>query len=349
MIARRKTRQIRLGNILIGGDAGISIQSMCNTKTEDVDATLKQIKELSSSGCDIIRVAANNMEAAEAIRKIKRELPQVPIVADVHFDFRLAIKSLQSGAEGIRINPGNIGSIDRVKEIIKVAKERNAVIRIGLNSGSLPKEINKGSNRIETILNSAEEYINLFTSERFENIKFSLKSSDVMETIEVNKRFSGLYDFPLHLGVTEAGTLLTGAIKSALGIGILLYEGIGDTIRVSLSADPVLEVEVAKKLLKSMGLRKGGVEIISCPTCGRVNGDVIQISTELEKRVKDINKEIKVAVMGCEVNGPGEAKTADIGIAFGKYDALLFIKGSIIRKLAKDEVIEVLLSEIEKF
>jgi len=348
LIIRRKTRKIRLGSIYVGGDADISIQSMCNTRTEDIQSTVNQIKELVTAGCDIVRVAANTEEAAEAIRDIKSELLGVPLVADIHFDYRLAIKSIKSGADGIRINPGNIGSNDRVMEILNVASDYNVPIRIGINSGSLPESSDRSQSIVDRMISVAKSYIDLFLSAKFENIKVSLKSSNVMETIEVYERFSEIYDFPLHLGITEAGTTLSGAIKSSIGIGILLYKGIGDTIRVSLSSDPVEEVEVAKKILKYLGIRKGGVDVISCPTCGRANGDVIGIAYELEKRVRNIKRDIKVAVMGCEVNGPGEARMADIGVAFGKYDALLFRNGKVLRKISKDEVLEVLLEEIEK-
>lgn len=348
MINRRKTRQIKLGNVFIGGGAEVSIQSMCTSKTEDANSTIKQIKELVANGCDIVRVAVNNYEAVESLGKIRSELPFVPLVADIHFDYKLAIGSLLKGVNGIRINPGNIGSDDRVKEVIRVARENNAVIRIGLNSGSLPKGTDN-RNTIEAMLYLAKKYIELFSSCNFENIKFSLKCSDVMATIEVYERFSNLYDFPLHLGITEAGTLISGTVKSSLGIGILLYKGIGDTIRVSLSADPIYEVDVARKILKYLNLKDGGVDIISCPTCGRSNGDVVKIASELEQRVRNIGKDIKVAVMGCEVNGPGEAKTADIGVAFGKHDALLFKRGEILKKISKDEVLEILLEEIEDF
>ena len=348
MIIRRKTRKIRLGSIYVGGDADISIQSMCNTRTEDIQSTVNQIKGLMTAGCDIVRVAANTEEAAEAIRDIKSELLGVPLVADIHFDYRLAIKSIKSGADGIRINPGNIGSNNRVMEILNVASDYNVPIRIGINSGSLPESSDRSQSIVDRMLSVAKSYIDLFLSAKFENIKVSLKSSNVMETIEVYERFSEIYDFPLHLGITEAGTALSGAIKSSIGIGVLLYKGIGDTIRVSLSSDPVEEVEVAKKILKYLGIRKGGVDVISCPTCGRTNGDVIGVAYELEKRVRNIKRDIKVAVMGCEVNGPGEARMADIGVAFGKYDALLFRNGKVLRKISKDEVLDVLLEEIEK-
>lgn len=333
----------------IGGDAPISIQSMCNTKTEDVEETISQIKGLCAVGCEIIRVAANTEDAASAIRSIKRELPNVPLVADIHFDYRLAILSLKSGADGIRINPGNIGSDSRVREIVRVADDLGAAIRIGVNSGSLPKGIIKGGRLVDGVVYTASKYTDMIASMGFNNIKVSLKSSNVMETIEAYERFSEIYDLPLHLGVTESGTLLGGAIKSTLGIGILLYKGIGDTLRVSLSADPVYEVEVAKKILSSLGLRKKGVDIVSCPTCARSNGDVIGIAEQIERRMRGVDKEITVAVMGCEVNGPGEARHADIGIAFGRYDALFFKKGEIIRKVSKDEVLELLFSEIDNY
>jgi len=348
LIIRRRTRLIRLGGVSIGGGADISIQSMCNTRTEDVSSTVNQIKGLMTAGCDIVRVAANTEEAAEAIRGIKSEIANVPLVADIHFDYRLAMKSIKNGADGIRINPGNIGSNDRVREILNVASDYNVPIRIGINSGSLPKAADRSVGIVDSMLTVVRSYIDLFTSSKFENIKVSLKSSNVMETIEVYERFSEIYDFPLHLGITEAGTTLSGAIKSSIGIGVLLYKGIGDTIRVSLSSDPVEEVEVAKKILKYLGIRKGGVDVISCPTCARTNGDVIGIAQELEKRVKNIKKDIKVAVMGCEVNGPGEARMADVGVAFGKYDALLFKNGNVLRKISKEEVLDVLLAEIEK-
>ncbi len=351
MIIRKRTKKIRLGGIYIGGDSPISIQSMCNTKTEDIESTIKQIKELYSSGCDIVRVAANTESAANAISSFKKELPSVPIVADIHFDYRLAILSIRAGADGIRINPGNIGSEKKVREIVKAAKDCGVVIRVGVNSGSLPNEARQkyGSNLVEGIVNTAGEYLDMITSTGFENLKVSLKSSNVMESIEAYERFSEKYDFPLHLGITEAGTLISGTVKSVLGIGILLYKGIGDTIRVSLSADPVYEVNVAKKMLSSLGLRKKGIDIISCPTCARTNGDIIKIAEEFEKRAGDLDKEITVAIMGCEVNGPGEARHADLGIAFGKYHALLFKKGEIVKKLSKDDVLDMLLSELKNF
>ncbi|MGC8927245.1 MAG: flavodoxin-dependent (E)-4-hydroxy-3-methylbut-2-enyl-diphosphate synthase [Myxococcota bacterium] len=345
---RRKTRKIRLGRVFIGGDSDISIQSMCNTRTEDIENTIPQIKELVSSGCDIVRVAANNEEAALSIKRIKAELPDVPLVADIHFDYRLAILSIKNGADGIRINPGNIGSNEKVKEIIKAASDNNSVIRIGVNSGSLPKELQSDYKIVDAMLYTAGKYIDLFSANNFGNIKLSLKSSSVMETIEVYERFSEIYDYPLHLGITEAGTLLSGTVKSVTGLGILLYQGIGDTIRVSLTAEPIYEVDVAKGMLKALGLRRGGVDIVSCPTCGRANGDVIGVASGIQKVVRDIKKDIKVAIMGCEVNGPGEARMADIGIAFGKYDVLLFKKGEIVKKIAKDEAVDVLISEIEK-
>ncbi|MCX7943760.1 MAG: flavodoxin-dependent (E)-4-hydroxy-3-methylbut-2-enyl-diphosphate synthase [Deltaproteobacteria bacterium] len=349
-MVRKKTRQIKLGKVLIGGDAKISVQSMCNTKTEDYESTIKQIRELVAAGCDIVRVAVNNDNAIEALKKIRYELRDVPLVADIHFDYRLAVKSILSGVDGIRINPGNIGSNERVKEIIKTARDYNTVIRIGINSGSLPSDISNNSfSVVDAILTTSKRYIDLFLACGYENIKVSLKSSDVLETIEVYERFSESYDYPLHLGITEAGTLLSGAIKSSLGIGILLYKGIGDTIRVSLSAEPIYEVDVAKKILKALGLRRGGIDIISCPTCGRTNGDVIGISAELERRIQGIDKDIKVAIMGCEVNGPGEARSADLGVAFGKYDVIFFKNGKIIKKISKNEVIDILASEIQNF
>jgi (E)-4-hydroxy-3-methylbut-2-enyl-diphosphate synthase len=321
---------------------------MCNTRTEDIESTIKQIKELMSAGCDIVRVAANNEDAALSIRQIKNELMDVPIVADIHFDYRLAIISIENGADGVRINPGNIGSNEKVREIIRVAKDYNSVIRIGINSGSLPKEMQRGLSTVDAMLSTIVKYIDFFSANNFENIKVSLKSSSVMETIEANERFSAMYNYPLHLGITEAGTLLSGTAKSVAGLAALLYQGIGDTIRVSLSADPIYEVDVAKTLLKALGLRRGGIDIISCPTCGRTNGDVIAIASEIENRTRNISKEIKVAIMGCEVNGPGEARMADIGIAFGKYDVLLFKKGEIVKKIGKEEALEVLIDEIEK-
>lgn len=349
-IKRRKTRQVSVGNVLIGGSAPIPIQSMTTSNTSDLNSVLPEIERLENSGCQIIRITIPDENAVNAIPKIKKHT-NVPLVADIHFNYRLALAAIDAGIDKIRINPGNIGDKERVKKILQKAKASKIPIRIGVNSGSLEKDLMKkyGHPCPEAVVASAERHINFCLENGFEDIVVSLKSSDVRLTIEANRLFSSKYDFPLHLGVTEAGPLWQGTIKSCVGIGTLLSEGIGDTLRVSLTGDPVEEVKVGLAILKSLGLAKPGVSIISCPTCGRTEADIIKIVTELEKKTREIKKNIKVAVMGCAVNGPGEAKEADVGVAFGEHKALLFRRGKIVDRIEPEKVVERLLFEIDKF
>ena len=344
------TRKIRIGNRYIGGGEPILIQSMTNTRTQDKAGTIEQIKRLEAAGCDIIRIAVPDMEAAEAVKDIKNKI-SIPLVADIHFDYRLAIQSIINGADKIRINPGNIGDNERVKKVIDAAKERGIPIRIGINSGSLEKEILEkyGSPTADALVESALKNVRLVESMDFSDIVISIKSSDVLLTIDSYIKASKAANYPLHLGITEAGTLLAGSVKSSVGLGILLYNGIGDTIRVSLTGDPAEEIYAAKEILKSLKLIKEGIEIISCPTCGRTCVDLIRITEEVEKRIKGIEakKPMKVAIMGCAVNGPGEAKEADLGIAGGQGEFLLFLKGKTVRKIPQENVIEELIKEIE--
>ncbi|MDI6602098.1 MAG: flavodoxin-dependent (E)-4-hydroxy-3-methylbut-2-enyl-diphosphate synthase [Thermoanaerobacteraceae bacterium] len=342
------TKEIKIGNITIGNYHPIAIQSMTNTDTRDIIATINQINRLSDLGCDIIRVAVPDEEAAKALKQIKANT-NIPLVADIHFNYKLAILSIENGADKIRINPGNIGGKQRVGEIIKAAKEHKIPIRIGVNSGSLNETILlKYMGKIpEALVESASEYIGMFNDFDFDDIVISLKSSDVVTTIESYRMFSKKFSYPLHLGVTESGTLLSGTIKSAIGIGTLLSEGIGDTIRVSLTADPSEEVKIATQILRSLNLLQKGIEIISCPTCGRCDIDIVSLAEELEKRLPSTSKHIKVAVMGCAVNGPGEAKDADIGIAGGHKSAIFIKKGKIIGKISEDKIVETLLEEID--
>ncbi|TCK06268.1 flavodoxin-dependent (E)-4-hydroxy-3-methylbut-2-enyl-diphosphate synthase [Phorcysia thermohydrogeniphila] len=348
-IERRKTRTVYVGNVPIGSEHPIVVQSMTNTFTEDVETTVAQIKELERVGCEIVRVAVPSVKAAEAIREIKKRI-SIPLVADVHFDHRLALLSIENGADCVRINPGNIGAEWKVKEVIALAKERGISIRIGVNSGSIPKNIlaKYGKPSPEALAETAINYAKFFEDCSFTNIKFSIKGSEVKSTVIANKIFAEKTDYPLHIGITEAGTLLSGAVKSAIGVGILLYEGIGDTIRISLSAHPKEEVRVAYKILSALELRKRGVEVISCPTCGRCSVDVETIAHEVEERLSHIRKPLKVAVMGCAVNGPGEAKFADVGIAGAGDHFILFLKGKVIDKLTQEEALERLVEEVEK-
>jgi len=348
-IQRVKTRKIRAGDVFIGGDSPITVQSMTNTDTRDVTATVEQIKRLEDAGCDIIRVAVLDMQAAQAIREIKKSI-RIPLTADIHFDYRLALASIESGADKIRLNPGNIGSVDKVKKVVEMAKPRGIPIRIGVNSGSVEKRIlaKYGGVTPEGMVESALEHAAILEELDFHDIAISLKASSVPMTIEAYRLMAKKADYPLHIGVTEAGTFFAGTVKSAAGLGCLLAEGIGDTLRVSLTGDPTEEVRVGIELLKAMGLRKTGAEIVSCPTCGRTRIDLIKIANEVEKRLEGCDKYIKVAVMGCAVNGPGEAREADIGIAGGDGAALLFKKGEIVRKIPQDRIVEELLAEIEK-
>ncbi|CCJ33527.1 flavodoxin-dependent (E)-4-hydroxy-3-methylbut-2-enyl-diphosphate synthase [Caloramator australicus] len=345
---RKKTKKVKVGNIYIGGDSPVTIQSMTNTKTANIKDTIEQIKLLEKAGCEIIRVAVPDEESAQAIKKIKKEI-NIPLVADIHFDYKLAIKSIEHGADKIRINPGNVGGIDKIKEIIKAAKHYNIPIRVGVNSGSLERDILEKYKKpcAEALAESAIRNVKLLEDLDFFNIVVSVKSSNVLETIESYKILSRSIDYPLHLGVTESGTLISGTVKSSIGIGLLLYEGIGDTIRVSLTDDPVNEIKVAREILKSLGLRKG-IEIVSCPTCGRTNINLIELAQKITRELENYTKPIKVAIMGCAVNGPGEAKEADIGIAAGKGEALIFKKGEIIKKVKESEILEELFKEIEK-
>lgn len=345
---RKLTRKVKVGKVYVGGDAPVTIQSMTNTDTRDVEATLKQIRELYNAGCEIIRCTVPDMEAAEAIKEIVKQSP-IPVVADIHFDYRLALKVVENGISAVRINPGNIGSIERVRMVAEACKAKNIPIRIGVNSGSLEKEIleRDGKPTAKGLVESALAHVKILEAVDFKDIVISIKSSDVRMMIDAYRLMSEKVDYPLHLGVTESGTPFRGTIKSSIGIGTLLAEGIGDTIRVSLTSDPIEEIKVAKEMLKALGLRKGGLEFVSCPTCGRTQINLIEIANEVERRLEGNNKDIKVAVMGCIVNGPGEAREADIGIAGGKGEGIIFKKGEIIKKCKEEDLIEELMKEIE--
>lgn len=346
---RNKTRELHYGDIIIGGNAPVSVQSMTNTDTRDVGATVGQIKDLQAVGCDLVRVAVLDTEAAKAIIEIKKQI-EIPIIADIHFDYKLALESIKSGVDGLRINPGNIGERYKVEEVVKACKERNTPIRIGVNSGSISNEVLNKYNGVnmDSMVSSAMEHINILEDLNYENIKVSLKATDINLTLDSYKKISKMIDYPLHIGITEAGTIWSGTIKSSIGIGALLLMGIGDTLRVSLTGDPVEEVKVGKQILRTLGLLRDRVEIISCPTCGRTQIDLIGLANKIEEELKDVSKPIKVAVMGCPVNGPGEAKEADIGIAGGKDYGLIFRKGKIIKKVSEDKIVEELISEINK-
>lgn len=346
---RNTTRQLLVGTVPVGGEAPITIQSMCNTRTDDVAATVKQIRELTAAGCEIIRVAVPDMEAAQAIGEIKAQI-EIPLVVDIHFDYRLALECVKQGCDAVRINPGNIGSSDRVRAVVNACKEKHIPIRIGVNGGSLEKALLEkyGEVTAEALVESAFGHIRLLEECDFHDICVSLKSSSVPITMEAYRLMAERCDYPLHIGVTETGTPKMGILKSAVGIGGLLAQGIGDTIRVSLSADPVEEVIAAKDILKAAGIRKDGAELISCPTCGRTRIDLISLANEVEKRLKNVKKPITVAVMGCVVNGPGEARAADVGIAGGIGEGLLFQKGEIIKKVPQDKLVEELFELIER-
>ena len=333
----------------VGGGAPIAVQSMTNTDTRDVDATVRQIDELKAAGCEIVRLAVPDEKAAAALREIKKQAPG-PLIADIHFDHRLALAALKAGADGLRINPGNIGGRKAIEKVIREAKERRVPIRIGVNAGSLKREILKkyGHPTPQAMVESALEHIRLFESLGFEQIKISLKSSNVLSTIMAHELLSRQVDYPLHLGVTEAGTLISGTVKNALGIGILLSKGIGDTLRVSLSADPVQEVKVAYEILRALNLRHRGPEIISCPTCGRCEIDLFNLVREVEAGLIGITSSPKVAIMGCVVNGPGEAREADVGIAGGRHQGVLFRKGRLVRKVPEKDMAKVLIEEVMK-
>ncbi|WP_303690828.1 flavodoxin-dependent (E)-4-hydroxy-3-methylbut-2-enyl-diphosphate synthase [Megamonas hypermegale] len=349
MIKRKQTRQISIGNVKIGGGAPISVQSMTNTKTTDTAATVAQIKALEKAGCDIVRLAVPDMAAAENIANIKKQV-NVPLVADIHFDYRLALKAIEQGIDALRINPGNIGDEDRVKAVVEAAKTKHIPIRIGVNAGSLDKKLlaKYGKVTAQALVESAMEHVRILEKLDFHDIKISLKAHDVPLTLDAYRLMSETVDYPLHLGITEAGTVNTGIIKSAVGIGALLAEGIGDTFRISLTGDPVNEVKVANEILKALGLKEYGPTLISCPTCGRCNIDLPSIAAQVEKRLENVQKPVKVAVMGCVVNGPGEARDADIGIAGGKGEGLVFRKGEIIGKVPEDKLIDALFAELDK-
>lgn len=344
---RENTKIIHIGNKVIGGNNPILIQSMTNTKTENVAATVAQILELEAAGCDIIRCAVPTMEAAKALQEIKKQI-HIPLVADIHFDYRLAISAMENGADKIRINPGNIGGNEKLKAVVDVAKEKNIPIRVGVNSGSLEKELVEKYNGVtaEGIVESALDKVRIIEELGYQNLVISIKSSDVLMCIQAHELISKQTNYPLHVGITEAGTILSGNIKSAVGLGVILYQGIGDTIRVSLTGNPVEEVKSAKLILKTLGLRKGGVELVSCPTCGRTQIDLIKLASDVENMIQDIDLDIKVAVMGCAVNGPGEAKEADIGIAGGIGEGLIIKKGQIIRKVPETELLSALRQEL---
>lgn len=344
---RENTRVIKIGNRVIGGGNPILIQSMTNTRTEDVEATVTQILRLEAAGCEIIRCTVPNMEAAKALGEIKKQI-HIPLVADIHFDYKMAIAAMENGADKIRINPGNIGSLLNVKKVIDVAKERNIPIRVGVNSGSLEKNLVEkyGGVTAEGIVESALDKVRIIQELGYENLVISIKSSDVMMCVKAHEILAKETDFPLHVGITESGTVQSGNIKSAIGLGIILNQGIGDTIRVSLTGDPVEEIKSAKLILRTLGLRKGEIEVVSCPTCGRTRIDMISLAKQVEDMVADIPLDIKVAVMGCAVNGPGEAKEADIGIAGGDGEGLLIKKGQIVRKVPEAELLETLRAEL---
>ena len=346
---RRNSRQLKLGNIFIGGTAPISVQSMTNTKTEDVAATVNQIKELTALGCDLIRCAVPGLRAAQALSAIKEQI-SIPLIADIHFDYKLALEAIAAGVDGLRLNPGNIGGKDEISQVISKASDRNIPIRIGVNAGSLPKDIllKYGHPTPEALVEAAWRHIRILEEYDYRNIKISLKAHDVPLTIAAYRLMAAQCDYPLHVGITEAGTVNSGIIKSAVGIGALLAEGIGDTIRVSLTGDPANEVRVAYQILKALGLREYGPTLISCPTCGRTQIQLEKLALEVEKRLENIKEPITVAVMGCVVNGPGEAREADIGIAGGISEGLIFKKGKIIKKVREEEIIDILFAEIDK-
>lgn len=345
---RKQKRIVNIGGVKIGGDNPVAIQSMCNTDTRDVKATVNQIHELENAGCEIIRVAVPDMVAAKAVADIKKQI-HIPLVVDIHFDYRLALECMKNGADKVRINPGNIGDRDRVKQVVEMAKEREIPIRIGVNGGSLERELLQkyGGVTADALVKSAMGHVAILDELNFNNVVVSIKISDVPKMLCAYRKFNEISDIPLHIGVTESGTLKGGTVKSAVGIGALLAEGIGDTMRVSLTANPVEEIYAAYDIQKVLGMRKTGAEIVSCPTCGRTQLDLISIANEVEKRAANIDKPIKIAVMGCAVNGPGEAREADIGIAGGKGEGLIFKKGEIIKKVPQDSLVDELMKEIE--
>ena len=344
---RNGTKEIRIGKVCIGGSHPVAIQSMTNTKTEDVQATVNQILKLEAAGCEIIRCAVPTLEAAEALKEIKKQI-HIPLVADIHFDYRLAIAAIENGADKIRINPGNIGSAERVRAVVDKAKEKKIPIRVGVNSGSLEKHIleKNGGVTAEGIVESALDKVHMIEEMDYDNLVVSIKSSDVLMCVEAHEQIARQCRYPLHVGITESGTVYSGNIKSSVGLGIILHAGIGNTIRVSLTGEPVEEIKTAKLILKTLGLRKGGIEVVSCPTCGRTKINLIELANKVEHMVADIPLNIKVAVMGCVVNGPGEAKEADIGIAGGVGEGLLIKKGEIIKKVKEEELLPALRQEL---
>ncbi len=346
---RRLTRQLEVGKVKVGGGAPIAVQSMTNTKTSDPVATLEQINRLAEAGCDIVRCAVPDMAAAEGLKTIVKESP-IPVIADIHFDYKLALAAIEAGVDGLRLNPGNIGGNDRVAAVVEAAKKRNIPIRIGVNAGSLPKDLLEkyGHPTPEALVEAAWRHIRILEEMDYKNIKISLKAHDVSLTLAAYRLMASQCDYPLHVGITEAGTVNSGIIKSAVGIGTLLAEGIGDTIRVSLTGDPVREVKVGFEILKSLGLREYGPTLISCPTCGRTQINLEKLALEVERRLAEITEPITVAVMGCVVNGPGEAREADVGIAGGINEGLIFRKGEVLKKVAEADIIDELFAEIDK-
>lgn len=345
---RMKTHEVHIGNQVIGGDNPIRIQSMTNTRTEDIASTVKQIQDLTEVGCEIIRCTVPTMEAAEALKEIKKQI-SIPLVADIHFDYRLAIAAMENGADKIRINPGNIGDIDRVKAVVNVAKERNIPIRVGVNSGSLEKNLVEKYHGVtaEGIVESALDKVKIIEDIGYDNLVISIKSSDVLMCVKAHELIATQTMHPLHVGITEAGTLISGNIKSSIGLGLILSQGIGDTIRVSLTGDPLEEIKSAKLILRTLGLRKGGIEIVSCPTCGRTRIDLIGLANKVETMVAGYPYDIKVAVMGCVVNGPGEAKEADLGIAGGIGEGLIIKRGEIFKKVPEEQLLSALKYELD--
>ncbi|MFA6035316.1 MAG: flavodoxin-dependent (E)-4-hydroxy-3-methylbut-2-enyl-diphosphate synthase [Myxococcota bacterium] len=349
-ITRRNTRGVKLGGLLVGGGAPVSVQSMCSTDTRNVRATVAQARRLAAAGCEVVRIAVPDEDAALCLGRIRAALPGLPLVADIHFNHRFAIAAVEAGFDGLRINPGNIGSPSRVKEVVHAAAERKVPIRIGVNSGSLEKKLiaRFGGATPEALVESALGHVRLLEDLDYREIKISIKSFDVLSTVEACGMLAQRCDYPFHAGITEAGTLLAGSIRSGVGLGILLHLGLADTLRVSLTADPVHEVTAGFRILKSLGLRRRGADVISCPTCGRSHGDVRGIAVRLEKKLAGVGQDIRIAVMGCEVNGPGEAREADAGLALGGGCALIFRKGKVVRKVARDEAEAALKAEVDR-
>lgn len=344
---RNETKEVRIGDVVIGGEHPVAIQSMTNTRTENVEATVEQILRLEAAGCEIVRCTVPTMEAAKALKEIKKQI-HIPLVADIHFDYQMAIAAIENGADKIRINPGNIGSQERVKAVVDKAKEYHVPIRIGVNSGSLEKPLLEkyGGVTAEGIVESALDKVRMIENMEYDNLVVSIKSSDVLMCVKAHELIASKCHYPLHVGITEAGTVYSGNIKSSVGLGIILHEGIGNTIRVSLTGDPVEEIRSAKLILKTLGLRSGGIEVVSCPTCGRTKINLIELANQVEKMVQEFPLDIKVAVMGCVVNGPGEAREADIGIAGGIGEGLLIEKGEIVKKVKEEELLETLRQEL---